>query len=196
MALPISPSCRVISLPMRSRSAATSISIFSIRRNSPTICTGASESGSALARRRHFGQLGQRRQIGRETLHRRHIAGGDQRHLLLRADLHFAAQAAAGIDHRLELRHPGIGLGIHLGEIGLGVGRQHDRVGDLALGERRHGLPQFFGDERNQRVGEAQHRFEHAQQRAARGALLARRCRSADCTLASSTYQSQYSSQT
>ena len=39
-------------------------------------------------------------------------------------------------------------------------------------GNGRDFLPQFFGDERNDGVGEAQNRFQRANQRAARGALL------------------------
>ena len=66
----------------------------------------------------------------------------------------------------------------------------------VALRERRHLLPQFLGDEGNDRVGEAQHGFQHAHQGAAGGALLRSASPIAICTLASSRYQSQYSSQT
>ena len=40
-----------------------------------------------------------------------------------------------------------------------------------ATGERRDLLPQLLGDERDERMREAQHRFQHANQRAARAAL-------------------------
>ncbi len=39
---------------------------------------------------------------------------------------------------------------------------------------RGNGLPQLFGDERDQRVCQAQDRFQHAQQGTAGGALLCR----------------------
>jgi hypothetical protein len=54
----------------------------------------------------------------------------------------------------------------------LRVGGEHDRVVRLAAGDGGDGLPQLFGDERNQRVGQAQHGFQHAHQGAAGAALL------------------------
>ena len=40
----------------------------------------------------------------------------------------------------------------------------------LAVGQWRDGLPQFLGDERNQRMGQAQHGLEYAYQRPPSGA--------------------------
>ena len=54
----------------------------------------------------------------------------------------------------------------------LRVRLQHDRVALLA-GERRDRLPQLLGDERDERMREAQRRLEHAHQRAARARAAA-----------------------
>ncbi len=55
--------------------------------------------------------------------------------------------------------------------LGLRIGGDADRRA-LAAGHRGDLLPEFFGDERDQRVREAQDGFQRADQRAARGALL------------------------
>jgi hypothetical protein len=57
-------------------------------------------------------------------------------------------------------------------QVGARVGGEHDRVVRLAPGDGGHGLPQFLGDERDQRVRQAQHGFQCAHQRAAGAALL------------------------
>jgi hypothetical protein len=58
-----------------------------------------------------------------------------------------------------------------------------------------HFLPQFFGDERNDGVGQAQNGFQRADQGAAGGPFL-RVVPVWICTLAISRYQSQNSFQT
>jgi hypothetical protein len=75
-------------------------------------------------------------------------------------------------------RRPGLeALDLGFAASSMRVGRprvagKHDRLLRLAAGDRGHRLPQLFGDERDQRVGQAQDRFQRADQRAAGAALL------------------------
>ena len=93
---------------------------------------------------------------------------------------YFAAQIPARIDHSLQVGRPLLSVFIDLRRFGNGVRLHHDGRFTLGLAfgitpsQRRYFLPQRFGDERNHRMREAQHRLEHAQQCAARGALLVR----------------------
>ena len=52
----------------------------------------------------------------------------------------------------------------------LRIGSEHHRGLRLAAGDRRDDLPEFFGDERQQRMRQAQHRFQYPRQRPARRA--------------------------
>ena len=53
----------------------------------------------------------------------------------------------------------------------LRIGLEHDRLAGAA-GEWRYGLPDFLGDERHQRMQQAQITFEHFEERTASAALL------------------------
>ena len=64
--------------------------------------------------------------------------------------------------------------GVDLLQLRLRIGRGDDAVldvVDLAAGDGRDPLPQLGGDEGRDRMHQAQHRLEHAQQRAPGGAL-------------------------
>ena len=92
-------------------------------------------------------------------------------------------------DHVLQRRDLGLGGRVEPGRVGLRPGRDHQR---LAAGQRR---PQRLGDERHHRVQQPQHGVQHVAEHQP-GAPGRPRRRPASGTLASSTYQSQNSSQT
>ena len=125
---------------------------------SETICT-SEELTQSLQDGRELGNLGA-------------ATGHQQRHAQGRRDVHLAAQVAAGVGQGLEALDLGFGGRVDLVLLGARVGGEHDRVVRLAAGDRSDGLPQFFGDERDQRVGQAQHGFQRAHQRPAGAALL------------------------
>ena len=63
--------------------------------------------------------------------------------------------------------------GVDLELLGARVGGEHDRVVRLAARRSvRYRLPQLFSDERNERMGQAQHGFQRADQGPAGAALL------------------------
>ena len=72
----------------------------------------------------------------------------------------------------LELGHLGFAGLVDALHDGHRVASLHEAVGVLSPGQGRDRLPQLFGDEGHDRVGQAQHGFEHAQQGAAGGPLL------------------------
>ena len=74
----------------------------------------------------------------------------------------------------MQFTHPCVGLWANFAWLGLRIGGEHDGIGALFVRQWCDGLPEFFGDEWHDRVHQAQGRFQHAQQRAAGGALLCR----------------------
>ena len=84
------------------------------------------------------------------------------RHLHLGLDLQFRAQIAYADDQVLQDRHLGFGREIELLLIRLRIRRQRDRL------QRRlafvHRLPDFFGNERHDRMQQAQRRLEQIHQ--------------------------------
>ena len=97
----------------------------------------------------------------------------DERDALGGRKLHFAAQVAHGIDHGLDRVHAGFGFSIKADFVKGGVGLHHDG-GFLIFGagacDDGDLLPEFLRDERNDRMSEAQNRFEHRHERVTRGA--------------------------
>ena len=124
----------------------------------------------------------QRRAIGHACNQQGHAQGGRQ--------VHFATQCTTGIDHLLQFGHGRFTVRIVLagithrivlrrdresclGERGLqlGPGEGLDTPLAIALRKRCDLLPEFFGDERDDRVGQPQDGFKDPQQRAAGGPL-------------------------
>ena len=165
----------------RSRSAATSISTCSasarVALPPPPARPGARLERRFVVEDLHFAQPGQRLQhrrgLARRMLRRRSRSSGTRSR---GRQVHLAAQVAARADQRLQRADPGIGLRVDPLELRLAdtarVTMRCARPAGLATGDRRDALPQLGGDERRDRVQQAQHRLEHADQRAARRALL------------------------
>ena len=119
----------------------------------------------------YIGQPGQGLDVRGEGFQPRLVAGNEQGDALRRRNVHLAAQVAAGADQVLQHRDFGLGCDVDALRRSLRVRREHNALA-RASRQRRDSLPQLFGDERNDRVGEPQHRFQHPHQCAPRGALL------------------------
>ena len=97
-----------------------------------------------------------------------------ERHAFARRQLHFTAQVTDGVDHGLGKRHVCVGFGDDPIHIGLRIVLDHQGrffVFTARLGNDGDLLPEFFRDERNDRVSQAKDRFQHANQRLTRTAL-------------------------
>src|SRR5690606_5204293 len=90
---------------------------------------------------------------------------------LARRNAHFAADVAHRSNHALEPLDVLFGLGINTIGGYFRIARQHHRIA-LYAGEHFDALPDFLGDERHERMRQAQDGFQHTYQCAARAALL------------------------
>ena len=116
-----------------------------------------------------FGEAGHRGQVFEQAFIG--IAFDKQRCFHIRCDAHFAAQVAYRANQVLQCGHFVEGRLNDFAFIGYRPCGNHDAVGLLGVGQRRDGLPQFFGDVRHDWMQQAQNHFEGANQRAAGGAL-------------------------
>ncbi len=91
----------------------------------------------------------------------------EQRQGFARADVHFSANVAQADHQLLEPLDVAFGGHVDAGVIGLRPGLQHDGLA-FDAGQRCNALPDFLGDERHERVGQAQCHLQHANQGAAR----------------------------
>ena len=90
--------------------------------------------------------------------------------MFCRCDIHFTADVADTDDYPLQPFNICDGGFVDATVVGLGIGLQHDGVA-LGTGKHLDLLPDFFGDERHQRVGQPQGGLQHPHQ-SATGALF------------------------
>ena len=109
-----------------------------------------------------FGQAGHHRQVF-EVVRQVVRAFDKQRSFDVRLDAHFAAQVADGADQILQHGHLLECRLNNLAAVGFGEAGEHDAVGGFGVAHGGDGLPQFFGDERDNRMQQAQSGFEYAQ---------------------------------
>ena len=109
-----------------------------------------------------FGQAGHHRQV-LEVVRQVVCAFDKQRGFHVGLDAHFAAQVADGANQILQHGHLLEGRLNDLFAVGFGETGEHDAVGGFRVAHGGDGLPEFFSDERDNRVQQAQGGFKYAQ---------------------------------